>query len=960
MTTHSGLALVAVLLLAQSAPAADPPRVRRPLTTGWRFLRGEAPGAENPGFDDSGWRRLDLPPDWSIEDLPPREKDPLYHVITLVPGDWRFRFGDDRAWRHPTFDDSRWQVVHPPEPWSRYGAVPDEKRTGWYRRRFVVPEGLAEQDVLIELGRIHDTIELYLDGVRVDTGWTDDVYWSNARIVDRVSLLRGPMRNPGEHSVAIRVTGKADGGIVGAVPRPPAASPCDPGRSASGMGAGYSAGGTGWYRTRFAVPARNGGRGVRVVFDGSYDQTIVWLNGVEIGRNVYGYTPFGFDLTPHLRPDGRENVLAVRVRNDGESGRWYAGSGLYRPVSLEITSPLRIALWGVQVTTPEVTAAQATVRVAVEVEDGSRTASERAGRGSQTEGSAGDVRPRVRVRLVDPDGKQAGAAEEAVAAGTNRAVVEVALDAPRHWSPDTPALYRADVDLLAREELADRESVTFGVRALAWNAGQGLLLDGEPVELKGGCVHHDHGPLGSASYPAAEERRVAKLKAAGYNAIRSSHNPPSTAFLDACDRLGMLVLEEAFDVWAEAKTQSDYHRFFKQWWARDVDAMLRRDRNHPSVILWSIGNEIDTSEPAGTDIARALAERVRALDPTRPVTAAANEVSEKTDPFFALLDVAGYNYSPDRYEPDHGRNPERVIVATESFARDSFDYWEKAKRLPYVIGDFIWTAWDYRGESGIGHSIGQPVEDNAYLRPWPAHNAFSGDFDVCGREKPQSLYRQVLWGARAIAVLVEKPGADGTLSEADHWGWREEQPSWTWPRADGQPMVVRVYASGDEVSLALDGKPIDRKRVGKALTTEFRVPYRPGRLTARVFEAGGAKGEATLTAAGPIAGLRLAAERPTIVAARDSIAFVGIEAVDRAGNLIPVETREISVLVSGPGELIALGTGEPTDVGSVQDSRENLWRGQALAIVRSSGTPGRVTVAATVPGLPPARVVLEA
>ncbi len=936
--------LLVGLVLTVNA-GTDSPRRRQPLMTGWKFLRGQADGAEKPAFDDSKWRRVDLPHDWSIEDLPAREADPLFHVVPLVPGSWRFQWGDEAGRKERDFDDSGWRQVQPPETWASYGWTGGEDRTGWYRRRFTIPESAAGKNVLIALGRIRNFDDTYVDGQRVNEAASfEDVYWSNVRVKDRIYLLRGGMGKPGEHVIAVRVRGKADGGLVAKAPGFPGVSPVDPGRSAGGISTGYAVGGTGWYRNRFTLPAGDRGKAVHIVFDGSYYETTVWLNGAEVGRNVYGYTPFSLDLTPYLRPAGQENLLAVRVDNPGENSRWYSGSGIYRPVYLEITSPTRIVNWGVAVTTPEVTGDTATVQVAVEIEN--------------RQDAAGH---RVRIRVIDPDGKPAVTAEAGIeATGEPAATVRLRVNPARLWSPATPVLYRAEVELLRAGRLIDRESVPFGIRTLAWSAEKGFLLNGQPIELKGACIHHDHGPLGASSFPAAEERRVMKLKAAGYNAIRCAHNPLATSFLDACDRLGMLVMDESFDMWNLASNPEDYHRFFKEWWQRDIDAMVRRDRNHPSVIMWSIGNEIrERFEPLGIETAKRLAARVRELDPTRPISSAFNSVSDRADPYFATLDICGYNYNPDKYEHDHGRLPNRVMVGTESFARESFMYWDKVVRLPYVIGDFIWTGWDYRGESGIGHTV-QPVEDNSYLMPWPWHNAFCGDFDVCGFEKPQSLYRQVLWGVRPLALLVERPGPDGRLSEADRWGWRNEQPSWTWPGAEGQEVVVRVYGEGDEVSLALDGRELGRKHVGKELITEFRIPYRPGRLTVRLLKGGSERAETSLVTAGRPAVLKLTAERTTLVASRDSLAFVVIEAVDAAGNPVPSGTVEVVAQVSGPGELVALGNGDPTDVGSVQDARQRLWRGKALAIIRSSGKPGTIRLTATAPELRAGEVTVEA
>ena len=798
-------------------------RERRPLTTDWKFLRGDPAGAEQSSFDDGGWRMVDLPHDWSIEDLPARDADPLYAVVALVPGQWRLKFGDDPGWKAVDFGDSSWRQVDAPDDWSGYGTAA-RKGVGWYRRHFTIPETAAGKRILISLGRIRRGDQTYVDGVEV--GSTDaespvQAYWANAPIKTRTYLLPDALSQPGEHVVAVRVTAQGEGGLVGANDLPDGPSPFDPGRSVGGMSTGYAVGGIGWYRKHFTLAPEDTGKAAQIIFDGSYMETRVWLNGTEIGRHVYGYTPFTFDLTPHLQPAGQDNVLAVRVSNLGRNSRWYSGSGLYRPVTLQLTPPLHVAVWGLDVTSPAVTNEQATVKVRIRLE--------------APETPEGDVR----VTLTDPDGGSAGSGEAAITVSQEAARAEVLIDVsrPRLWSPESPSLYRANVEVVRDGEVVDRDSTTFGIRSLAWNAERGFLLNGESVLLRGGCVHHDHGLLGSAAYPAAEERRVATLKAAGYNAIRCAHNPPSEAFLEACDRQGMMVIDEAFDMWQRPKNPEDYHRFFDDWWQRDVDAMVLRDRNHPSVVMWSIGNEIpERFDPEGAETARRLADHIRAMDPSRPITSAVNSISEKADPFFAALDISGYNYSPQSYQTDHDRVPDRVMVATESFPRDSFTYWTKVKELPYVIGDFIWTSWDYLGESGIGHTKQSPAQDNAFLMPWPWHDANCGDFDICGFVKPQSLYRQVMWGVRPVSILVEDPGPDGEVSEPDLWGWWDEHPSWTWPDSEGQELVVRVYADGDQVRLLLNGDQVEEKPVGEKLTTEFRIPYHPGTLVARVFK----------------------------------------------------------------------------------------------------------------------------
>ncbi|UCC68072.1 MAG: beta-galactosidase, partial [Armatimonadota bacterium] len=516
--------------------------------------------------------------------------------------------------------------------------------------------------------------------------------------------------------------------------------PRDP-EGTSGTVGGHFVGGVGWYRKRFSVPESWRGKRVAVRFDGVFKNAEVWANGLYVGRHPYGYSSFTMDLTDHIRV-GAENLLVVRVDTSApKHSRWYSGSGIYRHVWLLVTDLVHIAEGGLYVTTPEVSAGSARVRLETTVANES------------------PAPRRVVVRWVvrRPEGEQCGVrqAEGEIAPGESHTFAEeLALAKPRLWSPDHPALYRVEVELRAGEQLLDADATTFGVRHIEFSATEGFLLNGEPLIMRGGCVHHDCGPLGSMSIDRAEERKVELLKASGFNAVRCAHNPPAPAFLDACDRLGMLVIDEAFDNWRELGLPNDYHLVFDDWWQRDLDSMVLRDRNHPSIVLWSIGNEVKEAYlPWGPEIARRLAERVRALDPTRPVTCAVNNRRnwERTDAFFAELDVCGYNYLLRRYEDDHGRHPDRIIIATETFPSQAYEYWKAAERLPYIIGDFVWTSMDYLGESGIGGSWLEGSPEAPTRRSWlpghPWHQAYCGDIDICGWKRPQSYYRDLLWGS---------------------------------------------------------------------------------------------------------------------------------------------------------------------------------------------------------------------
>ena len=758
------------------------------------------------------------------------------------------------------------------------------------------------------MGVINGQNWIYVDGVKVQETGADD-YWSNNSVMTRTIELPPAQATPGEHVIAMRIQGPPDAADSRKSVSPPAGpSPCDPGRSAGNINTGYAVGGIGWYRQHFTLPASDEGKQVRVVFDGSYMETTVWLNGFAVGSNHYGYSPFGLDLTPRLKPAGEENVLAVKVVNQGSNSRWYSGSGLFRPVYLEVTNRLRVAPWGLAVSTAEIGAARARVNVGVELLN-----------------AAEATDATVRGRILDGCGKAVASGEITctVARTGTTAELSLAVANPRLWSPASPALYRAEVTVLAGGKTMDVTGTNFGIRRLEWNARRGLLLNGEAIKLRGGCIHHDHGPLGSASFPAAEQRRVAILKAAGYNAIRCSHNMPAASFLDACDCAGMLVIDEAFDMWNQPKTPRDYSRFFPTDWQRDLDAMVCRDRNHPCIVMWSIGNEIpERFAASGAATAKKLADHIRAIDSSRPTTAAFNNVSDKADPFLSALDISGYNYCPASFVADHLRQPQRVMFTTESYPRDCFTYWDCVQRFPYVVGDFVWTAWDYRGESAIGHTIPEG-KTGTYLLGWPYCNAFCGDFDVCGFVKPQGLYRQVLWDARRVAIAVDAlpPGQHTT---PDFWGWRDELPNWTWPGMEGQTRTVRVYAKGDHVRLKLNGTEVRTQAIDRQCTASFSVVYAPGELSAEVLTGGKVVAKEQLVTAGAAAALKLTTEESTIPIGTDHIAFIVVEAVDDKGLAVPIATNKVRISVAGVGKLAGFGNGDPRNTASVQQAEQVL------------------------------------
>lgn len=787
--------------MSQFSLTDSSPRTCLRLNDGWRFHRGDAPGAACPGHDDSAWRTVSVPHDWSIEDLPLDE---------------------------PT------------------------------------------------------------DGIR---------------------------------------SGPFDSSAVG------------------GGAVGYTVGGVGWYRLSFSLDAAWQGRQVSILFDGVYMCAEVWLNGVRLGEHPYGYTPFGFDLTPHLRGDG-PNVLAVRVDTSGQTSRWYCGSGIYRHVWLTATGPLRVAQWGVFVATPEVTAERALVRVETRV--------------SNAAGAAAFV---LSSQVVNAAGEAVASVQSELSLAASVAETfqqDVEVPSPALWSCDDPALYTLVSTLTVGDEVVDEVRTAFGVRTIKMTPEDGFQLNGEPLELRGGDVHHDNGPLGACTYDRAEERRVELLKANGFNAIRTSHNPPSPAFLDACDRLGMLVMDESFDCWQKRKNPQDYHRCFDEWWQRDTAAMVLRDRNHPCVFAWSIGNEVVEQEKGdshGARLAAMQASCIKALDPTRAVAIGAHPGTdpwEKLDPLFAELDLCGYNYKWERYVPDHERVPTRVIAGTETFPAKIFETLMATRDHSWVIGDFVWTSFDYLGETALGHTLYDGEESEYAKWPWTAANC--GDLDICGWPRPQNLYRRMIWQTGPqVACFVTTPLPEGKTSETIFgWGYHNEWPSWTWGGHEGKPLTVRAYSCCASVRLLLNGadlgsQPTDRDT---RFTAEWQVPYQAGELVAVALDEAGREVERwTLVTAGPPAGLRLSVDRDALAADGQDLAFVTVEVVDAQGTICPNADDQLSFVISGPATLAAVANANPKSIESFQQPTRKAWRGRALVVVRAGQEAGEVALTVTGEGL---------
>lgn len=736
----------------------------------------------------------------------------------------------------------------------------------------------------------------------------------------------------------------------------------------NGNSTGHVIGGEGWYRKSFVTGKKGRDKTVILKFDGVYMESEVWVNGRKAGVHKNGYTPFWFDITSLLNPAGKPNVIAVRVRNNGRNSRWYSGSGIYRNVHLTVVDPVHVPTWGIRITTPRISPESAAVNVDVEIRNDSEK----------------PVRATLGIVISDKNGKQAGSVSETVllaarSGKTLTGIIEV--QNPLLWSVDTPDLYTAEVTVEAGGRMGDRVSTTFGIRSVEFSAEKGFLLNGKPLELKGTCLHHDNGLLGSAAIERAEVRKVELMKAAGFNAIRCSHNPPSEAFLDACDRIGILVIDEFTDMWEWYKNPQDYSVFFREWWGKDLTDMILRDRNHPGIIMWSIGNEIlEKSDSSRIRIAEQLAKHVRQLDNTRAVTQAITGVFypdgwESTAQMFELTEISGYNYSPDKFETDHQRYPSRIMYTSESFPKDAYDYWKAVTDHPYVIGDFVWTGMDYIGEVSLGSSSYVPAGQQAGMsgnfsgykiprgvnifdmmanRPslWPYYVAWCGDLDLTGEKKPQMFYRDVLWDNSKVEINVHAPIPEGFAESLSGWGWPDELPSWNWKGYEGKTLQVRVFTKAPWVKLELNGKIVGEKELTASdkYIAAFEVPYQQGELKATVYENGEVSAVKTLTTVGEPAGIRLTADRTSIKADPDDLSFVKIEVVDGSGRVVPSDSTMISLNVEGSGLLAASGNADPKDMASVNNTRVKTWKGRAQMVIRPvSG--GIVRLKAESPGL---------
>lgn len=740
--------------------------------------------------------------------------------------------------------------------------------------------------------------------------------------------------------------------------------------SPAGASEGYTVGCSLYYRKELEIKEEWKNKNLILEFEGVMGITEIFINDKLVKKHFNGYTSFLVDITEYIKEQEKATII-VHVKNTHKpSSRWYAGTGIYRHVWLNIGGDVYIKPWHLHVKTDSINEEIATLSINANI----------------INSSFSDKNIRVLFEILSKENDVIQTCEEKLIINSKeekKANKKLKLSPFIYWDIDNPYLYTVKVTIYdENNDVLDTAISTFGIRTISVDPKEGFKLNGKLLKLKGGCIHHDNGLLGSASYDRAEERKVEILKQNGFNAIRTAHNPFSPSFLDACDRLGMLVIEEFFDVWEFGKLDYDYHIFFEKYWEEDITSTIVRDYNHPSIIIWSIGNEVTWG--AGCDIDKTnlwcekLSKKVRELDNTRFVTSAVpsfwfefterniiqnenffvlditpkinpsnDKWGEITEKFFSNLDIAGYNYKINRYEYDRNKYLNRVICGTETHPYTSYENWMETLKNPNVIGDFVWTAMDYLGESGIGRVCVGFENFKGYLGEYPWFISGCGNIDICGEKKPQSYYRDVVWGLRDEPYIVVLPPEfyDKTLV-ALQWGWEPVERCWNFPGYEGKPVRIYVYANVDEVELFLNGKSYGKKECNEKtkFKAKFDLVYEQGILVVIGYKDGKEIGRDMLKTTKLPVKIKAYPDRFKISSRYGDLCFIKIEAVDDEGNWVPNAENEIRVSVNGVGELIALGTSNPFIETPFNRPNTKLYKGRALAIVKSIGEKGQINI----------------
>lgn len=713
--------------------------------------------------------------------------------------------------------------------------------------------------------------------------------------------------------------------------------------------------GTGWYRLKLKKPEFTQGKKATIVFDGAMSNARVYVNGKEAGYWPYGYNSFQFDISSLLNA-GQENTVAVRLENFPEQSRWYPGAGLYRNVHLIVTNDTYIPVWGTYITTPVIEKDFAKVNLKTKV---------------NANGNAKDLKLVTEVK--DGNGKTVANVTTMLRETDQSAFnQDLIVRNPVLWSPESPVLYTASSKLYAGNTLLDEYTTRFGIRSIAYVPEKGFMLNGAVRKFKGVCNHHDLGPLGAAINTAALRRQLTILKDMGCDAIRTSHNMPAPELVALCDEMGFMMMVESFDEWKTPKVRNGYSKYFDAWAEKDLINMVHRDRNSPSVVMWSVGNEVpDQGTKGGQKLARWLQDIVHREDPTRPVTAGMDRIDAAiNNQFAATLDIAGFNYKPARYEEAYNKLPQGLILGTETASTVSSrgvykfpvvkakekkygdnqsssydleycpwsqvpdDEFVKQDSLQYVIGEFVWTGFDYLGEP------------TPYDSEWPSHSSYFGIIDLAGLPKDRYYLYRSRWNTNSPTLHV--------------------LPHWTWPGREGQVTPVFCYTSYPSAELFVNGKSMGRRSKNNSDNqSRYRlmwneVKYEPGTIKVVAYDKSGkAAGEQTVTTAGKPHHIELVADRKQLSADGKDLSFITARIVDAKGNLCPAASDELSFKVTGEGSFRAVANGDATNLEEFHLPRMHAFNGMLVAVVQAGEKPGDLKLEATAKGLKPAIISIK-
>ncbi|SIS49176.1 beta-galactosidase [Zobellia uliginosa] len=725
--------------------------------------------------------------------------------------------------------------------------------------------------------------------------------------------------------------------------------------------------GTAWYRKHFTIDKKYAGQQIAVAFDGIMNNSRVYINGTFVSERPFGYMGFEVDLTPYIK-FGEENVISIRVAPEDLASRWYSGAGIYRNTYLKINSPVHVPQWGTYITTPEVSDQKAIVKIETTVKN------------------AVDKKATVTMTstILDAHKKEVASNSQKIKLDKSSEQVvieEITVNSPSRWDIEHPYLYEVVTQIKKGNTLIDEYHSTLGIRTISFDAKKGFFLNEKPVELNGVCMHHDLGPLGAAVNYRATERQMQIMQSMGVNALRTSHNPPSPEMLEVCDKLGIVVIDEAFDEWKIPKVINGYNKFFDEWHERDLRDMIKRDRNHPSIIMWSIGNEIiEQREKDGWKVAKMLNDICHDEDHTRPTTAGFNNYGGAFKNKLAYqIDIVGLNYKPYDYAATIKENPDMILYGSETSSQtssrgtyhlpithehqkethqvSSYDVtvgppwayppdveFDVQAENPSFLGEFMWTGFDYLGEptpyGGRDNST-----DGYWNADWPVHASFFAPVDLCGFPKDRYYLYQSQWTKEPMVHVL---------------------PHWNWEGKEGQEIPVFAYTNCDEVELIVNGKSMGRKVKGVDTTdipAEFRgfekgmytskyrlswnVPYQPGSLKVIGYKDGKAVTEKIIKTAKKASNIRLTPDRKEITADGKDLSFIEVDITDADGNLVPLADNQVHFSVEGAGSLVAVGNGNPASLESFQDTKIKAFNGKCLLIVKSSKIAGNITIKAT-------------